>query len=106
MSKKIIVLSENGEYYEIPGERKQEWLDDFMFRETECEWAHPVRPNLTNPQRYCLVSDNDGHDYCIPVDKKQEFEDWVYAEADEGGAEPEYAQRVEGTFTFTDPEFY
>ena len=57
-------------------------------------------------KRFTIVSDNDGHDYYIPVESKDEFYEWLedeerstYAESDK------YAYcRIDGTFTFTDPK--
>ena len=55
-------------------------------------------------QRFRLVSDNDGHDYVIPVEKTNEFYKWLDDEErstyDECGKYDEY--RTE-RFTFTDP---
>lgn len=31
------------------------------------------------PQRMCFMSDDDGHDYLIPVDQRVAFIDWVLA---------------------------
>ena len=55
--------------------------------------------------RYQLVGDDSGHDYAIPVDKADEWYEWMDSEAAELGDEPpEWALRVEGDFTFTNPE--
>ena len=60
--------------------------------------------------RYCIVSDEDGHDYVVPVGKKYEFQDWLEQfdeSADIDDCEPSYAQRIEGgELTFSDPEYY
>jgi hypothetical protein len=34
------------------------------------------------PQRYTIVSDNDGHDYVIPVGEDEQFYAWVDAMED------------------------
>ena len=61
-------------------------------------------------ERYCIVSDEYGHDYVVPVGKKYEFQDWLDqfdVSVDLDGREPNYAQRIEGSeLTFSDPEYY
>lgn len=32
--------------------------------------------------KYCLVDDEDGHWYCIPVEERDRFNAWVYEEDD------------------------
>ena len=58
-------------------------------------------------QRYFIGSDNSGHDYLVPVEKRDEF--WAWSEMDEDDPAsweaPEYVKRCEGGLTFTDPRF-
>ena len=51
--------------------------------------------------RFQLASDESGHNYAIPVGREEEFYAWAYA--DEGPDCPDYATRIDGRFTFTDP---
>ena len=65
--------------------------------------------NLAIIQRFCLVSDNSGHEYAIPVHLSDAFYQWVeITEDDERALEYEGEDfekyRVEGTLTFTDPQ--
>lgn len=55
-------------------------------------------------ERYCLRTDNDGHEYCIPVDRIDDFDKWLITCGE--FEEPQYANIVEGGFTFSDPEYY
>ena len=32
---------------------------------------------MNYPGPYCIVDDDDGHHYVIPVDKEEEWSDWV-----------------------------
>lgn len=55
--------------------------------------------------RYEIVSDNSGHEYYIPVDR---YNDWAnFMEIDEDDDRswrvPYFAIRIDGRFTFTDP---
>ena len=56
-------------------------------------------------ERYFVGSDNSGHEYYVPISKRGEFQAWAeLPEDDEAGWEaPEYAKRIDGRFTFTDP---
>ena len=56
-------------------------------------------------ERYFIGSDNSGHEYFVPVSRREEFDEWAQLpEDDEAGWEtPEYATRIDGRFTFTDP---
>lgn len=56
-------------------------------------------------ERYFVGSDNSGHEYFVPVARREEFDEWAQLpEDDEAGWEtPEYATRIDGRFTFTDP---
>lgn len=54
--------------------------------------------------RYKMVGDESGHEYAIPVDKSDDWEEWLNSEAAELGDElPDYAIIVGGYFSFTDP---
>jgi hypothetical protein len=64
--------------------------------------------NLAIVQRYCLVSDNSGHKYAIPVHETDAFYQWVEITEDdermlEYTGEGFDSYRVDGRFTFTDP---
>ena len=54
--------------------------------------------------RYQLVGDDSGHDYAIPVSKVDDWYKWMDSEDAELGDVPDWALRVEGDFTFTNPE--
>lgn len=67
-------------------------------------------------QRYCIVSDDDGHEYVIPAENLDLWHSWLASLAvgpdtpDEvydalDWDPPEWARRLEGRLTFTDPEF-
>lgn len=59
------------------------------------------------PQRYCICGDDSGHEYFIPVGQVAQFAKWV--EWTEGDGDHDYdgpefdGNRIDGTFTFTDP---
>ena len=55
--------------------------------------------------RYRIVGDNSGHKYVIPVAKSEDWSRWMEIPDDDERAwvEPEYAVRIDGNFTFTDP---
>lgn len=67
-------------------------------------------------QRWCLVSDDDGYDYVIPVEKRYEFHEIVHAincyqwgspacELTEPPPQmPSWAHLVEAALTFERPE--
>ena len=46
--------------------------------------------------KYTLVSDDDGHEYIIPYEKLDEWEEFLQSEECELGDVPEYAERKEG----------
>lgn len=53
------------------------------------------------PGRFFLAHDDSGHRYVVPVERRDEWEAWQEdRETDEA---PDYARRVEGGLTFTDP---
>lgn len=55
--------------------------------------------------RFKIVGDNSGHDYYIPVERSGEWETFIgLDENDEASWDvPDYAVRIDGRFTFTDP---
>lgn len=58
------------------------------------------------PQRYCLVSDDDGHDYVIEVEHRDE---WYELDDDAINDGPSWAWQVGGApnqVTFTNPEIF
>jgi hypothetical protein len=56
--------------------------------------------------RFTIASDNSGHDYFIPVDRQEDWDAWmIIPDGDPGCDEvPDWATRIDGTFTFTDPK--
>ena len=52
------------------------------------------------PPRYRIVGDDSGHNYACPVDKVDEFYEWVEGEDCD---EPDYVHRIDGKTTFADP---
>lgn len=54
-------------------------------------------------KRYCIVGDDSGHEYYIPDNRKDAWYSWLESELAENGEVPEYASRIDGRFTFTDP---
>lgn len=69
--------------------------DDLMFYDRQ---TYPV-------ERYTIVGDDSGHQFCIPLNRRKEWFEWL--EAPEGSVRddaPPYAMRIEGTFSFTDPQ--
>jgi hypothetical protein len=57
----------------------------------------------TAPKRYALVTDDDGHDYVIEADRRDE---WYELDDDQINAGPAWAWPVGGApsqVTFTDP---
>ena len=62
---------------------------------------------MSEPQRFTVVSDNDGHDYCIPVEAVKEFDAWL--DDEERSTYTECSKYDEyrldgGRLTFTDPK--
>ena len=59
-------------------------------------------------QRFFLGCDSSGHDYLVPVERREDFNRWSDLPEDdpEGWEEPSYATRIDGpyTLTFTDPK--
>ena len=54
--------------------------------------------------KYCLVSDDSGHDYVIPSDKRTEWYDFDFSDYDFNL--PDYAELVEGgDLDFYSPEY-
>lgn len=46
--------------------------------------------------KYTIVSDDDGHRYVIPVDKKSEWDKFMSSEDYDNGEIPEYADHIPG----------
>ena len=63
------------------------------------------------PQRWRLMSDNDGHDYLVPVGKEVDFDNWVDSFNGEDQGDPDGYLRLgcqslgccPTRLTFTDP---
>lgn len=62
------------------------------------------------PRRYFIGADDSGHRYAVPVDCRDDWSNWVERHAAQLGFDPDswnvpvYAHRIEGDFTFTDPQ--
>lgn len=56
-------------------------------------------------ERYFIGHDNSGHQYIVPVSKRDEWFAWADLPDDDerGWEEPPYATRIGGGLTFTDP---
>jgi len=56
-------------------------------------------------QRYFIGADNSGHEYVVPVARTAEWNAWTaLPDYDERSwKEPEFATRIDGGLTFTDP---
>jgi len=59
----------------------------------------------SNEKRYCIMGDDSGHEYFVPVDQVRTFEAWVESSYENVGYEgPDFEEnRIDGRFTFTDP---
>lgn len=73
----------------------------------------PSCPGRTPAPRYCLVSDDDGHDFVVPVERRDEFFRVVdaiqrfWASSDEDAdcpTMPDEFHAVGGSLTFERPE--
>lgn len=55
--------------------------------------------------RYRIVGDNSGHQYYIPVDREAEWDTFMEIDEDDerSWTVPDFAARIDGRFTFTDP---
>lgn len=58
-------------------------------------------------ERFKIVGDDSGHEYCIPVARTADWEAFMALDADDPASwdAPDWAERVEGYLTFTDPKF-
>lgn len=69
--------------------------------------AHPPKlPDLAPAvERYFISSDNSGHWYAVPTRFKTEWVEWQEfpPEDERSWTPPDFATRVDGNFTFTDP---
>lgn len=58
-------------------------------------------------RRFMFVSDQDGHEFIIPADKKAEWEEWADLDPDDELAwePPVFAQSIDGHefYSFKDP---
>lgn len=56
--------------------------------------------------RWTIVTDDDGHDYLIPADKRDEFESWIYPEEIDAwgypviGPQPPWAITIGGAISY------
>ena len=79
-----------------PESEKAGWLEDAAYFEAAI---------LALSERYFIGGDNSGHEYYVPVSREDEFREWAeLPEEDERGWDaPEWATRIDGTFTFVNP---
>ena len=65
--------------------------------------AEELTREQMSPTRWRLSSDNDGHYYLFPDDKRKDWWDWVDSRSEDV---PDWAKRIDGYthFTFTDPQ--
>lgn len=62
-----------------------------------------ARKKVIDVPRFCTVSDDSGHDYFVPVERKDDWYAWAYGPESAYEDLPKYATRIDGRFTFTDP---
>ncbi len=61
---------------------------------------------MKKEQRFCLLQDDDGHDYIVPVERIADFEKWLGSEAAQDGEMPKWADKfgcAPSCLSFTDP---
>lgn len=69
-----------------------------------------AEPVSLEPRRYFIGADDSGHRYAVPVDRRDDWANWSERAANpstfDPGAwnAPDYVVRIEGDFTFTDPQ--
>lgn len=56
--------------------------------------------------KYTIVSDDDGHYYVIPVDKKSEWNEFMNSVDYDNGETPEYADTIPGCLSLLTFENY
>lgn len=59
---------------------------------------------MTHECRFRLVSDDDGHEYVIPAERREEFDAWLQSDAAMDGEELAWAERLNmhhSNYTFT-----
>ena len=54
----------------------------------------PVTPPGAEPPRFRVVTDDDGHWYLIPAERRDEFDEWLNSEAAMDGEELPWAERL------------
>jgi len=67
---------------------------------------------MTGPQRYKLLSDNDGHHYLVPVENEEKINKWVDSFNDEEESDPDGYEKLDAQslgcsptcVSFTDPK--
>ncbi|WP_298983411.1 hypothetical protein [uncultured Roseibium sp.] len=64
-----------------------------------------LRKKTEEPERFFIGGDNSGHEYAVPVAKRDEWEAWVSLDEDDERSwdAPEFAIRIDGCFTFENP---
>lgn len=79
-----------------PESERQGWLEDAAYFEAA---------RLVVEERYFIGYDNSSHKYYVPVEKREEFDVWSELPEDDerGWEQPDYAVRIDGRFTFTNP---
>lgn len=89
----------------MPEFNMDNYIDNFVMEREQYMDDKAAKEKLTN-QRYCIVGDDSGHDYVIPVDKELHWNFWLdeCIKNDSWTEVPEYAIRTEGNLTFTDPK--
>lgn len=58
---------------------------------------------MSNSLRYIIVADDSGHEYYIPEDKADTWQEWLALPEPECWQVPDWAVRIDGHFTFSDP---
>ncbi len=84
----------------------------FMSQETRSEDWEVVEVDehgIPVKRRWMIVKDDSGHSYCIPVEWKDDFREWVHMQEDEADVSSAWPQRdyssfqIEGNLTFENP---
>ena len=56
-------------------------------------------------QRYYLADNESGDKYAVPVERRADWDAWLYSEAWELGDTPLWAISLDGDWTFADPKW-